>query len=152
MSHNISSMKDLLKRFLGCLLVLATCVGSQVVCPMMLFPQLSHACGSHHSAASVTTANQGATHDCCPRKPGRPQRNGATPELIDQGNSVMSCCSVPSQPAISAQQVQSDAEMAVVTQVSDAGSHSAFTTRCFDTVDCGPASRGVLNLKEDLRI
>lgn len=141
-------MKDFLKRFLGCLLVLATCVGSQVVCPMMLFPQWSHACGSQHSAASVPEANQGTGHACCPRKAAH---RSSSPGVEDHG-SVMSCCSVPAQPASSTQPTQPDVDMVIVGHVGSAVFQLPSADRSLEIPDCGPPLRGILNLKEDLRI
>ena len=150
MSENSASMKDFSKRLMGCLLVLAVCIGTQAVCPMMLFPQSSQSCARHHSVAAPSESNQGAVHDCCPRKRTATKPHCTSPEL--NGTSVMSCCSVPAQPATATQPVPNSVVLAVLGHVSSALLVTPERGHFLAVEEYSPPLRGVLSLKEDLRI
>jgi hypothetical protein len=150
--HNIYSMKDSTKRLLGLLLVLTTSAWSQAVCPMMLFPQLSPSCGTHHATAAVTAESMGSEHPCCPRK----HASHITHEQSSTANlsnvNRMDCCSVERPPATSSKMVQSSPDIAVIGRVIVSEGDVPRSQRWIETADSGPPLRGVLSLKEDLRI
>src|SRR6185369_9368768 len=149
--ENITSMKDFMKRLLGLLLVLTTSAWSQAVCPMMLFPQLSTSCGTHHATASVAAGTEGSEHPCCPRKHASHSHELSHQAKLSNGNSMV-CCSVERPPATSSKTIQASPDVAVIGRVSVSESNVPSSHRWTEIADSGPPLRGVLCLKEDLRI
>ncbi len=141
-----------MKRILGLLLVLTTSAWSQAVCPLMLFPQLSTSCGTHQLNAAITAVSEGSEHHCCPRKHAShaTHEHGSTAKLSNVNG--MSCCSVERPPATSSKMVQPSPEIAVTGRVAVSEGHGPSSHRWIETSDSGPPLRGVLSLKEDLRV
>ena len=141
-----------MKRLLGLLLVLTTSAWSQAVCPMMLFPQSSDSCGTHHSSAPVAVSSEGPEHPCCPRK----HHSHATYEQSSTAKlsnvNGMTCCSIEPPPATSSKMVQPSPEISVIGKVVTSEANVPTFHRWIEPADSGPPLRGVLSLKEDLRI
>ena len=145
-------MKDFMKRLLGLLLVLTTSAWSQAVCPMMLFPQLSNSCGTHPSTAAVAVASAGSEHDCCPRKHHTHASHEQSSTATLSNVNGMDCCSVERPPATSSKMVQPSPEIAVIGKVIATEANVPSSHHWIETADSGPPLRGVLSLKEDLRV
>lgn len=80
-----------------------------------------------------------STHGQCP-----------SPKLSD--NSSMNCCSVERAPATSSKSVETSPDATVIERVADSAIHVPAVSRAASLADSGPPLRGVLSLKEDLRI
>jgi hypothetical protein len=64
----------------------------------------------------------------------------------------MKCCSVEPQPATSTKAIQAGVDFLVVADVVLPEMHRISRSHCLELADAGPPLRGVLSLKEDLRI
>lgn len=141
-----------LKRLLGLLLVLTTSAWSQAVCPMMLFPQSSPSCGTHQKAAAASAASKGSEHKCCPRERKAKLAHEECPTKGSGRSSTMKCCSIDRPLATSGKAVQTSPDVAVFGRVLSSALHVSRSTCSLEITDTGPPLRGVLNLKEDMRI
>src|SRR4051812_11817318 len=145
-------MKDYLKRLLGLLLVLNMSIWAQAVCPMMLFPQASPSCGTHQVAAPVAASSEGSEHQCCPRARQTTSKHEQCPPAKVSDSSAMSCCSVERPPATSSKSVQASPALAVLGRVLVSEVHVPHSDQALVIPASGPTLRGVLNLKEDMRL
>jgi len=142
-------MKGCIKRVLGMLLVLSTSVWSQAVCPMMLFPP-AKSCGAQQNKTSALAHHHKAEHACCPGAH-RPDSQDESVNL-SASSSGMSCCTVEREPASTPKTGQTSADTAVVGRVMASELYVASPAQVLEAADASVPIRGVLSLKEDLRI
>jgi hypothetical protein len=144
-------MTGYLKRVMGLVLVLSVSAWAHAVCPMMLFPQNVEDCGQH-AAHPVAASSQTAEHDCCPRKRVRMQHQQCDSTKLSSCLTIMSCCSVERQPASTPKVLQPATEIAVLGRVMNSALQSPSRAATLELSDAGPPLRGIMTLKEDLRI
>jgi hypothetical protein len=142
-------MTGYLKRLMGLVLVLTVSTWAQAICPMMLLPQ-AHGCEQHQANPAVASS-QSSAHDCCPGKRVRMQHEQCERTTLSKAPTTTSCCSVEREPA-STPTVQVGIGIAVIGRVMPSSMQTPSRAATLELSDAGPPLRGVLNLKEDLRI
>jgi len=151
--QNRSSMKGCSKRLLGLVLVLSTAAWSQAICPMMLFPLSAESCGTQQNQPSPSAHHpKSSGHDCCPRthRTDRPaQRESAQ---LSNCSSNVRCCSLEREPATPTKAVVAPANVAIVARLTIPAMDVSTPAHIVEAADASRFLRGVLSLKEDLRI
>lgn len=148
-------MTGYLKRLLGLMLVLSVSTWAQAICPMMLFPQTAKDCGQHatHPAAtSSQSSEQSSGHDCCPGMRARMQKDHCERAKVSSCASAMSCCAVERQPASTSKASTAGNDITVIGLVLPSALRAPSRAVTLELSDATPPDRGVLSLKEDLRI
>jgi len=143
-------MTGYFKRLMGLVLVLSVSTWAQAVCPMML-PQSTEHCAkqSTHTAAA---SSQSSEHDCCPGKRVRMQHEQCDRTKLSNSATATSCCSVEREPASTPKVLQSAVTIAVLGRVMPSALQAPSRAVTLELSDAGPPLRGVMSLKEDLRI
>jgi hypothetical protein len=139
-----------LKRLMGLILALSVSTWAQAVCPMMLLPQAAEHCAKP-ATGPAAASSQSSEHDCCPGKRVRTQHEQCDRTAISSSKSVTSCCSVEREPANTPKVLQSDLASAVLGHVPSALQLPS-RAATLELSDASPPNRGVMSLKEDLRI
>jgi hypothetical protein len=144
-------MTGYLKRLMGLMLVLSTSTWAQAVCPMMLFPHTAKECGQHatHPAAA---SSKGSEHECCPGMRARMQKDHCERAKVSSCDSAMSCCAVEREPASTSKISAAGNDISVVGRVMPAALQAPSRAVTLELSAASPPERGVLSLKEDLRI
>lgn len=147
-------MTGYLKRLLGLMLVLSVSTWAQAVCPMMLFPQTARDCGqhaTHPAAASSQSSDHSREHDCCPGMRARMQKDHCERAGVSGCTTAMSCCAVERQPA-STSKASAGTDISAIGRVVPTALRAPSRAVTLELSDASPPERGVLSLKEDLRI
>jgi hypothetical protein len=152
--HNVFRMTGYLKRLMGLVLVLRVSTWAQAVCPMLLLlllPPTAEHCPKQvkHLAAASSHSSE---HDCCPGKRARMQHEQCDRTKLSSSQSATSCCSVEREPAGAPIVLQAGVRIAVLGRVMPSAMQVPSRAATLELSDAGTAIRGVLNLKEDLRI
>jgi hypothetical protein len=138
------------KRLMGLVLVLSLSTWAQAVCPMMMLPQSAEHCAKQ-ATHPATTSIQTSEHDCCPGKRVRMQHEQCDRTKLSN-SSTTSCCSVEREPASAPKSLQSTVNIAVVGRVMPSTMQVPNRAVTLELSDAGTPDRGVMSLKEDLRI
>jgi hypothetical protein len=133
------------------MLVLSFSAWAQAVCPMMLFPPPAQDCGKQalHPAA---TPGQGSAHECCPGMKAPMTHEQCERVKLSSRKSALSCCAVEIAPASAPKVPQAGTGIAVLGRMMPSALQSPSRVLTIELSDAGPPSRGILSLKEDLRI
>ena len=144
-------MTGYLKRLLGLMLVLSVSTWAQAICPMMLFPQTAKECGQHatHPAAA---SSKGSEHDCCPGMRARMQKDHCERAKVSSCATAMNCCAVERQPASTSKSSTAGSDITVIGRVMLSVFQAPSRAVTLELSDASPPERGVLSVKEDLRI
>ena len=135
---------------MGLVLVLSLSTWAQAVCPMMMLPQSVEHCAKQ-ATDPAATSSQSAEHDCCPGKRVRIQHEQCDrPKLSN--SATTSCCSVEREPASTPKALQSAVNIAVLGRVMPSAMQVPSRAVTLELSDAGAPDRGVMSLKEDLRI
>src|SRR3954463_6604871 len=148
-------MTGYLKRLMGLVLVLSVSTWAQAVCPMMLLPQAAEHCAkaaNHPAAASSQNTEKSSEHDCCPGKRARMQNEQCDRTKLSNSATSTSCCAVEREPANTSKVLQAGSDIAVLGRVMPSGLRAPSRAVTLELSDAGPPLRGVMSLKEDLRI
>jgi hypothetical protein len=142
-------MTGYLKRLMGLMLVLSVSTWAQAVCPMMSLPQAADHCAK---AATIQSSDKRPEHDCCPGKRARMQHEQCHRTELSNSASATSCCAVEREPASTPKVLQAGADIAVIGRVTPSALQTPSRAVTWEISDAGPPLRGIMSLKEDLRI
>ena len=143
-------MTGYLRRLMGLMLVLSVSTWAQAVCPMMLFPQTAKDC-AQHSTHPAAASSKGSEHDCCPGMRARMQKDHCERAGVSGCTTAMSCCAVERQPA-STSKASAGTDISAIGRVVPTALRAPSRAATLELSDANPPERGVLSLKEDLRI
>ncbi len=148
-------MTGYLKRLLGLMLMLSVSTWAQAICPMMLSSQTAKDCGQHSihpAAASSQGSDHRREHDCCPGKRARMQKDHCERARVSNCATASSCCAVEREPASTSKVSTAGSDIAVIGRVMTSALQAPSRALTLELSDASPPERGVLSLKEDLRI
>jgi hypothetical protein len=137
------------------MLVLSVSTWAQAVCPMMLFPQSARDCGqhaSHPAATSSQSSEQSSGHECCPGMRARTQKDHCERAKVSNCATAMNCCAVERQPASTSKASTGGDNITVIGRVVPSTLQAPSRAVTLELSDASPPERGVLSLKEDLRL
>jgi hypothetical protein len=140
------------KRLMGLMLVLSVSTWAQAVCPLMLLPQGATEHCAKRATHPATVSSQSSEHDCCPGKRVRMRHEQCNRTKVSSSQSATSCCSVEREPASGPTVQKAGVGIAVLGRVMPSAMQVPSRTARLELSDARPPIRGVLNLKEDLRI
>lgn len=148
-------MTGYLKRLLGLMLVLSVSTWAQAICPMMLSSQTAKDCGqhaNHPAAASSHSSDQMPEHECCPGMRVRMQKDHCERARVSNCATAMNCCAVERQPASTSKVSTIGGDISVIGRTMPPALQAPNRAATLELSDASPPDRGVLSLKEDLRI
>lgn len=143
------------KRLLGLVLVLSVSTWAQAICPMMLVPQTTTGCSQHATRPAVASSQgseQRLEHDCCPGMRARMQKEQCERANVSSCATAVNCCAVERQPASTSKAQTACNGITVIGRVLPSALQSPSRAVTLELSDANPPERGVLSLKEDLRI
>ncbi len=135
------------KRALGLLLMLSSTVWASAICPMMLIPAAAKQCAPQDGSAKRESKPAASEHECCPRA-----KKQSSANHLSACASSMSCCAVEREPATAPKSIQTAVAFAVLGRVILEGLQIPSPAATLESANASPPIRGVLSLKEDLRI